>query len=488
MVKYSLSVLSIASFFMLRWFFPADVKITPKAPDKLNAGEEFTYEVTVTKSGVTGFAKIQQELPSGCTAEQLEVKGASFSCVGGVVKMIWMSLPSEDEFTVSYKVKTDASLAGDQTITGKFSFLENNEKKSVDIPTSTISFPSAAVAESKPVESAPVETVASESNVTASAQVPVETASAPSVSASVSAEAPASSPSVTVANTVISNGLVSGERTITKTGEGKYRVDISIKNSGLSGFAKMQDVLPAGMLGYEDVSNSAVFSFVSSKVKFVWMSVPDQKDIKVSYVVTANNEVDLKNISGEFSYLENNETKRVSVATIALPGEGTPSLAQAETPAPSSTEKVVTEPVKTVESAVESTPVANEETSAPAPVEQVVKAAPKKETINTPDPSPISSGVAYKVQVCASKKDVGSTQDYFSKKYSFTEEKVNMETHEGWMKYTIGSFSNYKGARDRRNEVTSKYTFPGPFVTAYNNGKRITVQEALMVSRDKWVP
>ena len=44
----------------------------------------------------------------------------------------------------------------------------------------------------------------------------------------------------------------------------------------------------------------------------------------------------------------------------------------------------------------------------------------------------------------------------------------------------------YKKARNKRESLGS-YKFPGPFVTAYNNGDRITVQEALMITKQDWV-
>lgn len=503
MVKYTLTLIMIAAFFLMRWLFPAEIKISPKAPERVTPGEEFTYEITISKVGVSGFAKIQQEIPAGCTAEQVDVKGASFSCVSGVVKMIWMSLPSEDEFTVSYKIKTDATVNGSQNITGKFSFLENNEKKSVDMPVTTINFMAPQAMAEKPAETkpAPVEEKATTTEVaTASASssteaMPQETKQTEVTSATAKTSATASSSSASG---------VTGERRISKTGEGKYKVDISIQNQGLSGFAKMQDVLPTGMLGYEDNSNSAVFSFVSSKVKFVWMSVPDQRDIRVSYIVTANSESDLKNITGEFSYLDNNETKRVAIATVSMPSDAKSAPVAQTQPVAQKEDKTQEMPTSTPTKATETQVNTTAQTTAsvePKKSEKVAKEKAKPATTVTTNPSnmnttaststnipPTSDGVGYKVQVCASKKDVGNPADYFSKTYSFTEEQIYAEAHEGWHKYTIGAFTNYKGARDRRNEVTSKYTFPGPFVTAYNNGKRITVQEALMVTRDKWVP
>ena len=57
----------------------------------------------------------------------------------------------------------------------------------------------------------------------------------------------------------------------------------------------------------------------------------------------------------------------------------------------------------------------------------------------------------------------------------------------GWIKYTIGNYSEYKKARDTRNEI-KKHEFPGPFVSAYNYGERISVQEALILSKENWIP
>ena len=55
-----------------------------------------------------------------------------------------------------------------------------------------------------------------------------------------------------------------------------------------------------------------------------------------------------------------------------------------------------------------------------------------------------------------------------------------------WYKYTIGAFNIYKEARDRRNEIWAEENkIDDAFVTAYNSGERITVQEALMISKQK---
>jgi hypothetical protein len=56
------------------------------------------------------------------------------------------------------------------------------------------------------------------------------------------------------------------------------------------------------------------------------------------------------------------------------------------------------------------------------------------------------------------------------------------------MKWTHGNFAEYKLAKQYRNELVNKCPqLPGPFVTAYQDGNRITVQEALMLTQQPWV-
>jgi hypothetical protein len=36
--------------------------------------------------------------------------------------------------------------------------------------------------------------------------------------------------------------------------------------------------------------------------------------------------------------------------------------------------------------------------------------------------------------------------------------------------------------------IAQAHQFPGPFVTAYLRNERITVQEALLLSKQNWIP
>lgn len=97
---------------------------------------------------------------------------------------------------------------------------------------------------------------------------------------------------------------------------------------------------------------------------------------------------------------------------------------------------------------------------------------------------PTITDVTYKVQIMAAHKVVG--QEYFKRVHKFSEE-FTVEAHEGWQKYIIENYPEYQFARDRRDELRKNTNLPKPFVTAYNKNKRITVQEALMLSNQKWV-
>ena len=65
-------------------------------------------------------------------------------------------------------------------------------------------------------------------------------------------------------------------------------------------------------------------------------------------------------------------------------------------------------------------------------------------------------------------------------------ENIRSEMAGGMTKFMVGKFMEYRLARNHRETVKGKGV-NGAFVTAYNGPVRITVQEALMISSQKWV-
>lgn len=91
--------------------------------------------------------------------------------------------------------------------------------------------------------------------------------------------------------------------------------------------------------------------------------------------------------------------------------------------------------------------------------------------------------VNYRVQICALRKEVST--NHFIKHHNVNEP-IYKNMHEGWHKYTVGDFKKYMSASAHRKITKENYKINGTFVTAYNSGSRITVQEALMITKDEW--
>lgn len=477
----------MAAFLIYRIFFQdGGVEIKQNIPQNAAAGSEYTVELTIKKGGISGFAKFQQELPAGMTATGIETKSGTFSFTDQTVKIIWMSLPNDKEFTVTYKVAVGQNVAGPQQLGGKFSYIENNEKKTVNLEASTI-------------------TIENPNQVPAAATTPSSeqgTQTPTTSSSSSSAEAPAP-----VSGTG-SSGLTCTRNIPTITNPEEFVVELNIVRGGVSGFAKLEETLPAGFTATAIEAGNAVFSFVDQKAKFLWMSLPSDSQFKISYKVKKEAGAPSQlTVEGLFSYLENDVTQKVIIPAqqvVLQPG----AVAQQSQSAANETARLQnTENTQTQKPQTETQQsVAQNETQS-QPQEQKTEAPSETKTTTTEQPATTQAeqpsetqrtaaaetqpaaaattgaAVKYRVQILAAHKPVD--QSYFESNHNITDA-VNSEMHEGWHKFTIGSFSDYKQARNKRESVSNN-NLPGPFVTAYNGGKRITVQEALMISNQKWV-
>jgi hypothetical protein len=126
--------------------YSQNITITRDEPSTLAAGGDCVVELTINKGSVAGFAKLQDELPDGLTATAIETKSASFSFENKKAKFIWMSLPADAQFKVSYKITADAKASGAKTTTGNFFYIEGNDTKKIPIAASSINISSASVA------------------------------------------------------------------------------------------------------------------------------------------------------------------------------------------------------------------------------------------------------------------------------------------------------------------------------------------------------
>lgn len=118
--------------------FAQDLTATQTFPASVAAGSSFTVEITINRGSINGFMKFFQELPAGFTATEIDSKGGSFSFADNGAKVVWIAPPNEPTYTVSYKVAVPADASGSKTITAKFSYINNNERKIFDFEPKTI--------------------------------------------------------------------------------------------------------------------------------------------------------------------------------------------------------------------------------------------------------------------------------------------------------------------------------------------------------------
>ncbi len=520
-------LLNMAGLFLLDFFFLADINITQDMPDNMAPGTEVRVTVNVNKGSLGGFAKLQFDLPPGLTATAIETKGASFTFSDNKAKFIWMALPSSPTFRISYTLSADPHARGPLTIQGRLSYIENNERKTYDTPTRTID-----------LGNAPVFHAASETAATTPAPPPAHAEQAHdlvSAGAAAPVVAPVPGPPAAALWSALQGpGNVGGVRKVTAITEKEMLVEVEVNKGSIRGFGKLQETIPAGFTAMEKTSDEAIFTVQDRFVKFVWLNLPARDKIKVVYKLRANGQPEGEyTINGEFGYLLNDETQRAVLGGTSFligpkaldplmaqgtePTPGTPVTAPPVTPPAqpedrsaetaaaqqkAEAERKAREAAATAQQKAEADAKAEADRIAKEEAQRIAEARRKAEqeaqaraqeqatqAANTPPsgkvPAP-ETGITYKVQITAAHTQVG--RNYFRDRHKFTGD-FGIENHDGWVKYVTGRFTEYKQARDKREAlVLAGHDFPGPFVTAYNNGERITVQEALMVSSQRWLP
>lgn len=441
----------------------SDLSVVPIHPQQVTPGGNFELLLNVSKKDIKNYSRIQLDLPKGFSAQLIEGKNGTFSFVDNQIKLIWFTLPMEDEFEVKIKVYSDASFAGTTEFKGVVTYLVGNERKEKKIKTNKIEFTqNAIVAESQTL-----------SSLTAKQDIEAVT-------------------SIKCVRKLTKSSFIPGE---------KSRVQLKVSKKNINGLGKLIETIPAGLIAQEIQNNGAVFSFVNNQVKFLWMTLPAEDEFVVEYEIVAQTDLPEGSffIEGLFTYLEGEDTKQFVIPSdklnLSLMAEKKDDLSvKKEDPKDFKSESVIvnSESTTLAKSNKTETNSLQDKTSVvnPKPKTDNVaanKVVPKQENknigANVEDKLP--EGVSYRVQICATKRPVNS--DFFVKNHQFND-KIYVNMHEGWHKFTVGGFKVYQEARNRREEVKQDNKISGPFVTAYNKNERITVQEALMITKQKWIP
>ena len=138
MIKQLVLLVYMSVLLFLNSFFSDNVTLVLHSSDQVEAGSEIYVEITLNKSDYESFARFQQEIPAGLTPIPVNTANADFSFSDQKIKFIWLKLPAEQEITISYKLQVDQRLKGRFNLDGRFSYIADNERKSVDVTPKTV--------------------------------------------------------------------------------------------------------------------------------------------------------------------------------------------------------------------------------------------------------------------------------------------------------------------------------------------------------------
>ena len=232
MIKIVLLFASALSIFIASIFVTPEssIFVEQSFPTEVKPGTEFTVTLTVHKGKQTGFARLQQFLPKGFTAEAIDTKKAQFINDEESAKFIWISLPSDEVFSVSYKVKVSDNIDGKQVVNGLFYYIQDEKTQKLALD--------------------PIEITVSNSAIEAQNRPNVE------------------------------RKLIS-----VNPDKGEYRVELTIHPNQETSGAQFIDDIPVNFNASAIETFGSTFTFEGQKAVFSWTTFPTESSFTISYLV-----------------------------------------------------------------------------------------------------------------------------------------------------------------------------------------------------------
>ena len=449
MIKTLFPLLNLLMAIILQ-VLPGGISVKMDVPGQVNAGSEFEVRITLDKGDLESFSRFQQAIPLGLTAISGTSANADFTFEENRVRLIWLKMPADEELTFTYRVKVDERLKGTFDLTGQFSYIEDNERKVVDISPVVITI------------------------------VPSPTVD-PSLIVDISEFDKKAVPYVQPFEGIADNIACIRQEPVPDN-DGTYIVHLLVNKNDMKQFAKIEEAIPAGYTASSIDPKQAIFTFTNQTAKFLWMNMPTDAYFTVSYKLIPRNQSVLPapDINGKFSYMANEKTLSVDIIEkqsdlLALGRDEVYNLITSALSEP-------TQGAVASQEIMANTPPVDLNNEQPSNTE--VPFVPVQD-LQQPETRSldIENGIYYRIQVAAGHQPVNINR-YFSRLK--IELEVRSEEHDGWRKYSVGSFAEYREARDYRIHIWNTTPVKDAFVTAYNDGTRITVQEALMITDQKW--
>jgi hypothetical protein len=452
-----------------------EVVLTLDLPSQITAGEEVRVDLAIQKGTLNGFARFQQEIPAGITVSPIQTVNGDFTFENGRINLIWLKLPAQPELQVSYNIKADARVKGFISLGGKFSYLSNNDRNDMELEDQNVSIQPAPG-----IDPALVVDIRSFKEVLGAEQAAQTQQQSAAQTEQTRAETPVQAGQQSTSKFTERIHLFRQQPYRSQSND-SYIVNVIISKGSLEKFSRLEEEVLSGYDARAINAYNSIFSFEGGVAKFLWMKLPEEPVFAVSYELTPRTAPisEKPKIKGLFSFIVEGEPYEVPVSEriFTLTDKSQATLAGIVDELVID-EKYI-EPYPKVGG--ESQPVTAQTLSPAANVAvPVTVKTPVQETTST---ATSVDGVVFKVQLGAFSKQIPMSQ--FNSRFKINEA-VEMDRHEGMYKYVTGSFSKYSDARQYLTRIQSATGIREAFVCAYQDGKRITVKQALKVTGQKW--
>lgn len=452
--------LLFAAVLLLLGFLPGDaVSLKQAVPTTVKAGATFDVEVTVSKGKLESFARYTAQLPYGLKVLEGESANADFQFEYQQARFIWFRLPNQDEFKLRYRVEVDERLKGAFELGGEFAYVKDNVRASASLDKQLITIePSAAVPPDKRLD-------IEEFQRAIPAQRPIDLRRL--------------------------KVRCFRERPMRLASSEEMQVNLLVNKGEADNYAKIEEQLPTGYIAEPIETRDAIFSFENGLARFIWKNQPATPTYTAAYrLIPTKQGLPEPEIYGTFSFIRDGATQVIAVEQRDMQlDQLTPAQIEAlvrstRAHEPSKREPATVQPQEqpgghnATDRPRTPTTKPNRPTRRPPSTQTGHRTHSMDEYLLEPE-----EGVYYRVQVAAGHRPINIAR-YF--KHLDLNADVRTERHDGWYKYSVGSFKEYKEARDYRVQVWNTTPINDAFVAAYNNGKRITVQEALMITSQRW--
>ncbi|MBN1251880.1 MAG: hypothetical protein JXR51_10570 [Bacteroidales bacterium] len=264
-------ILSVAySLIAILGFTDNQIWVQVKMPSNNYSGEKFTVEITVNKLDLKHFAEFSQKLPKGFTAIEKESGSAEFSFSNQELKFVWLRLPREPKFTISFDLITDKNTTGTFNMQGLFTYIFKNQRGTAYSNSQVINI-------YKKGEGYNFNKELRSSNISF----------------------PPTDPNIVQCLRV---------KPFYSANDKSLIVKLLVSRGTIMSAAKIEENIPDGYKAEVINSKGASFAQEDKKVLFVWANLPLEKNFEVIYKLKANKiNPQLPIIEGDFNYLDGSQ-------------------------------------------------------------------------------------------------------------------------------------------------------------------------------------